>query len=115
VIKKLTKGMDGVIEMDLVPYEIALPKEGFFIGLENIGMPFHSKEIKSFQAEDISSLCFYEELTNDFKTFVNFNSLKENSFWFNLNAYEKEDLKKSFNKDLKIGSNPAFNVTVIPN
>lgn len=115
VIKKLTKGMDGVIEMDLVPYEIALPKEGFFIGLENVGMPFHSTKVKSFQEQDDSSLLFYAESSNDFKTFINFNSIEENSFWLNLNAFVKEDMKKSFNEDLKMGSNPAFNVTIIPN
>jgi hypothetical protein len=115
VIKSLTKGADGVVEIDLLPYEIALPKEGFFIGLENIGMPFHSKDIKSLQAEATSSLCFYVEFTNDFKTFVNFNPFKENSFWIDVNAYAKEDYKKTFNKELKEGFNPAFNVTIIPN
>jgi hypothetical protein len=115
VIKSLPKGADGVVEIDLLPYEIALPKEGFFIGLESIGRKFVNDNLKYNETEDDGKLYFYMEETNDFKTFINFNSIKENSIWLNLNSYVKEDMKKSFNKDLKIGSNPAFNVTIIPN
>jgi hypothetical protein len=115
VIKSLPKGTNGVVEIDLLPYAIALPKEGFFIGLESIGRKSVNDNLKYNETDDDEKLYFYMEETNDFKTFINFNSIKENSFWLNFNAFIKEDMKKSFNKDLKIGSNPAFNVTIIPN
>lgn len=115
VIKKLPKGTNGVIEFDLIEYQITLPNEGLFIGLENIGAKTDTANFKQLEIDNEGSLFFYGESTNDFKTFVDFNKIKENSFWLNLNTFFKEDMKKSFNLELKKGFNPAFNVTIIPN
>lgn len=102
-------GQDGVVEVDLSKYDIAMPAEGLFVSLELTGyFDEEGNAITTFKSKDLTKIDIHPTTTDNYCGLASIWGA-DKTFWINNNKSIKADFKYAFKKE------PSKSILTAPN
>jgi hypothetical protein len=111
IIIYIDPGQKGLVEVDLLQFEIVIPVDGVFVSLELISYLDESGAIikrSKFKEKEFTTIDFHPT-TNDNYCGLAMTQGSEKTFWINNNKSIKTDFKYAFKKE------PSKSILVAPN